>query len=147
MKQALEALETVFMPHHPAVISLRTAIAEAEKQEGWVLREVLFDKGEPIAHREPEKQEPVAWMNRHGACKTSLFREVAAGAKDEYTIPLYTHPPAAQPDPEFECPRCGHCCPQRQWVDLTDEDIENCYGGEINDFARAVIDKFKGKNT
>lgn len=30
MKQALEALETVFMPHHPAVIALRTAIAEAE---------------------------------------------------------------------------------------------------------------------
>ena len=41
-------------------------------------------------------QEPVAWMNRHGACKTSLFREVEAGAKDEYTIPLYTTPPTAQ---------------------------------------------------
>jgi hypothetical protein len=36
---------------------------------------------------------------------------------------------------------------RREWVDLTDEDIESCYGGEINDFARAVIDKFKGKNT
>ena len=22
-------------------------------------------------------------------------------------------------DHEFECPRCGHCCSQRQWVGLT----------------------------
>ena len=27
------------------------------------------------------KDEPVAWMNKHGACKTSLFREEEAGAK------------------------------------------------------------------
>ena len=38
------------------------------------------------------KDEPVAWMNRHGACKTSLFMEVEAGAKEEYTIPVYTQP-------------------------------------------------------
>jgi len=38
------------------------------------------------------KDEPVAWMNRHGACKTSLFREMEAGAKEEYTIPVYTQP-------------------------------------------------------
>jgi hypothetical protein len=33
MKQALSALETVFMPHHPAVIKLRAAIEQAERQE------------------------------------------------------------------------------------------------------------------
>ena len=49
------------------------------------------------------KDEPVAWMNRHGACKTSLFMEVEAGAKEEYTIPLYTHP--------------------KEWVGLTKEEI------------------------
>jgi len=49
-----------------------------------------------------KKDEPVAWMNRHGACKTSLFMEVEAGAKEEYTIPLYTHP--------------------KEWVGLTDEE-------------------------
>ena len=38
------------------------------------------------------KDEPVAWMNRHGACKTSWFMEVEAGAKEEYTIPVYTQP-------------------------------------------------------
>jgi len=50
------------------------------------------------------KDEPVAWMNRHGACKTSLFMEVEAGAKEEYTIPVYTQP-------------------QRTWVWLTDEEM------------------------
>jgi len=31
-QQALKALETVFMPHHPAVISLRAALAEEALQ-------------------------------------------------------------------------------------------------------------------
>jgi hypothetical protein len=31
-QQALEALETVFMPHHPAVIALREALAEEALQ-------------------------------------------------------------------------------------------------------------------
>ena len=51
-----------------------------------------------------KKDEPVAWMNRHGACKTSLFMEVEAGAKEEYNIPVYTQP-------------------QRIWVGLTDEEM------------------------
>ena len=36
-------------------------------------------------------QEPVAWMNRHGACKSALFREIEEGAKEEYNIPLYVN--------------------------------------------------------
>jgi hypothetical protein len=32
MKQALEALETVFMPHHPAVIALRERLAQPEQE-------------------------------------------------------------------------------------------------------------------
>ena len=43
------------------------------------------------------KDEPAAWMNKYGACKTSLFRDVEAGAKEEYTIPLYTTPPQRKP--------------------------------------------------
>ena len=65
MQQALEALETVFMPHHPAVISLRERLAQPEQESaawhGWLLREVLFENGEPIGHREP-KQEPRQWQ-------------------------------------------------------------------------------------
>jgi hypothetical protein len=69
MRQALEALETVFMPHHPAVISLRTAIAEAEKQE------------------------PVAWVDVHDY--TNLYYRKPAQVD---VVPLYygpATPPAA----------------------------------------------------
>jgi hypothetical protein len=55
MKQALEALEYDNPSGRSATINkLRQAIAEAEKQEGWVLREVYFSEGEPISHREPQ---------------------------------------------------------------------------------------------
>ena len=81
------------------------------------------------------KDEPVAWMNRHGACKTSLFREMEAGAKEEYTIPLYT-------------------TTQRTWVGLTEEDLKPIcdewhivYGAWVNDFARDIESKLKEKNT
>jgi hypothetical protein len=64
-KQALEALEKIdgampFPVGRSAITALRTAIEQAEKQDGWVLREVLFDDGEPIAHREPAPV-PVPW--------------------------------------------------------------------------------------
>jgi len=78
------------------------------------------------------KDEPVAWMNRHGACKTSLFREMEAGAKEEYTIPVYTQP-------------------QRTWVGLKDEEIQECLQGlptqTIDVYARRIETKIKEKNT
>ena len=75
------------------------------------------------------KDEPVAWMNRHGACKTSLFMEVEAGAKEEYTIPVYTQP-------------------QRTWVGLTEQEIERTYMDTINfqENARILEDILKEKN-
>jgi hypothetical protein len=112
MKQALEALcDFDYDKRLQVVITLRQAIEQAEKQE------------------------PVAWMNRHGACKTSLFREVEAGAIDEYTIPLYTTPQ-----------------PQREWVGLNQEDIDIAFddtqeGGGFNEFARAIEQTSKRKNT
>jgi len=36
--------------------------------------------------------------------------------------------------------------PQRTWVGLTEDEIQNCYGGEIDDFARAIEAKLKEKN-
>jgi len=74
------------------------------------------------------KDEPVAWMNRHGACKTSLFREMEAGAKEEYTIPVYTTPP------------------QRTWVGLKDDDEIPWDGVDAKSFARAIEAKLKEKN-
>ena len=86
------------------------------------------------------KDEPVAWMNKHGACKTSLFREMEAGAKEEYTIPVYTTPP------------------QRTWVGLTDEEIWGTISrigtsdSDVNPYtkladARAIEAKLKERNT
>lgn len=37
-------------------------------------------------------------------------------------------------------------CADRQWAGLTDAQIEDCYGGEINDFARAIEAKLKELN-
>ena len=27
--------------------------------------------------------------------------------------------------PEFDCPRCGHCCQQKEWVGLDPETMRN----------------------
>ena len=78
--------------------------------------------------------EPTMWMNKHGACVSSLFRDIEARAKEEYVTPLYTTPP------------------QRPWVGLTDEEISQLwistspYFNE-DDFAKAVETKLKEKNT
>lgn len=58
-------------------------------------------------------------------------------------------------DHEFDCPRCGHCCPQRQWVGLTDEEIKSLpsWWPSYNDqrvllvLIRDIQAKLKEKNT
>ena len=45
--------------------------------------------------------EPVAWINKHGACMSALFKEADATA-GEYTIPLYITPPQRKPLTEDE---------------------------------------------
>ncbi len=54
---------------------------------------------------------------------------------------------------EFECPRCGHCCPEREWVGLTDKQIDDImrpltqnqpYSWRL--FARAIEAKLKERN-
>jgi predicted RNA-binding Zn-ribbon protein involved in translation (DUF1610 family) len=51
---------------------------------------------------------------------------------------------------DFECPRCGHCCQQREWVGLTDEQLHKIIrSGEydsMEEFARAIEAKLKEKN-
>ena len=76
------------------------------------------------------KDEPVAWMNRHGACKTSLFMEVEAGAKEEYTIPVYTQP-------------------QRTWVGLSNGEMIELTEMQLGswDLILEVEAKLKEKNT
>ena len=54
---------------------------------------------------------------------------------------------------EFECPRCGHCCADREWVGLTDEEINSVrYSRDWTapwtdtTFARAIEQALKEKN-
>jgi hypothetical protein len=49
----------------------------------------------------------------------------------------------------IDCPRCGHCCPQRQWVGLTDEEIKEIIGpwGDtpIKGYTRKLFDQIENK--
>jgi hypothetical protein len=126
MKQALEALEQGYKTNKQAsknaITALRAAIEAAEKLE------------------------PVAWAvvgdGEHGEYEVDQMLEKKSKPNFQYweargysLVPLYTAPPAAQQEPEFECPRCGHCCSQRQWVGLTDE------AKAVIDAARAAMDE------
>ena len=66
-------------------------------------------------------------------------------------------------EPQFECPRCGHCCKSDlarvgevgvwgEWQGLTDEEVSEAIddvleGGGWLDVARALEAKLKEKNT
>ena len=57
-----------------------------------------------------------------------------------------------QQQAEFDCPRCGHVCSQRQWVGLTDEEITELRLKTFDSVAtnyesyRAIEAKLKEKN-
>jgi hypothetical protein len=50
---------------------------------------------------------------------------------------------------EFECPRCGHCCPEREWVGLSRDEVLDIEESTTHplEFARAIEAKLKEKNT
>jgi hypothetical protein len=86
------------------------------------------------AIEQAEKQAPVAWMQ---ADQAELYVKECRDDVRGYTIPLYT-------------------APQREWVGLTDEQIDDVYycveGGETaletwREQARAVEAMLKEKNT
>jgi len=53
----------------------------------------------------------------------------------------------------IDCPRCGHCCPQRQWVELTHLELLKIWkgtsaeSGNLFAFYQAIEAKLKEKNT
>jgi len=57
----------------------------------------------------------------------------------------------AQPEQELmiDCPRCGHCCPQRQWVGLTDKNRQELAAEQHSweGLCSAVEARLKEKNT
>ena len=153
MRLALDALQDPWKSGPDGVASaitvLRAAIEQAEKREGWMPRAVLFENGEPIAHRELTEREPVAWMydflnsdNRDEVIRDWMTQDYA-DIKREHGFnvrPLYAAPPAImqkpvayadsrihgwpdcfvmEPDPPHTVPL--YAAP-REWVELTDDE-------------------------
>ena len=87
--------EGMYLVHHtqpaqPAHRSCGCANCGKKDEDGWALYCVACIDKIKEALAQPA-QEPVAWMNKHGDCKSAVFREAEAGAKEEYNIPLYTN--------------------------------------------------------
>ena len=122
MKQALEALDRCGSENY----SLEREAIESLRQ----------------AIEQAEKQEPVAWIE-HEWSGTGLrhlhFERREASLRDEVVNPIWT--------PLYTTPQ-----PQREWVGLTDEEIEIVSGDytESEGFkhgARWALDRLKEKNT
>jgi hypothetical protein len=160
-----EVDEATLAKMEPAITALRTAIAEAEKQEPtvclprpvWdaVLRVNEFAETHvcttPPAAQPVPVQEPVAWEDGPHLVVRSDMRErlnykgpwvdMGRAIPDKWVPVLYTTPPAAQP--------------QRTWVGLTDEETiqvlgnvrEKLDGNVFGSFAKGIEAKLKEKNT
>jgi hypothetical protein len=127
LKLALEALETAdevgfWELQKNAVIALRTAIAEAEKQEPVAWAEEIIEDLNALFDTE---------MIKEIDSGDALIRLDAAICAVEEAEERHTTPPAAQ----------------RQWVGLTEEEIMQTWEGVIKyapgevrlkDFARAI---------
>jgi hypothetical protein len=161
MKQALEALEdaaallsaedysTAFQDE--AITTLRQAIAEAEKQEpvAWEgIRETVELRG---SHSEEYEEGFWAGLRAY----EDKLREQDWYGQHQWQCGYERGWDAAMENRhEFECPRCGHCCQQREWVGLTDEEIMEVvdqittYRGEyMVCVGNAIEAKLKKKNT
>ena len=104
-----------------------------------------------------EAIKPIAWTDEN-------FTELIVSediAKDiGATVPLYTAPPKREPEPVIDKSAAIRIAtslgwtPKREWVGLTDEDLEPMcddwrivFGPYVHDFAKAVEAKLKEKNT
>jgi len=111
MQQALEALELPegLNNHEERVLgqacaALRAALAEDALQR---LTDVQQEMEAALAEQE---QQPVEWLTGCPEC----------GMDGGCDCPSGTWNPPEQ-EPVVDCPRCGHCCPQRK--PLTGEEI------------------------
>jgi hypothetical protein len=115
-------------------LALRQAIEQAEKQGPVAWAEITKDcvavSDDPFENATPLYTAPVDAINM----KQERVDETAKG-EHEYVI---------------DCPRCGHCCPERKWVGLTENEIVELAGGDITRdermIARAIEAKLKEKN-
>jgi hypothetical protein len=152
-QQALEAMESglAFDAHSTVLQNLRTALAQEHAMHD------LARLGQEI------EQEPVAWMVTYGGL-THIEYTLPSKVVDTHYQPLYTTPPAAQPEQEpvaYYHPRNGfywakptsifaptvvdvqpmplYTSPaQREWQSLTDEDWE-----KVVNRKNTVLDTFE----
>jgi hypothetical protein len=165
-----------------AMSALRQAIAEAEKQEPVAIGEEWKPcvKLPIIVHVREQRKGENHVSTREGITPVKEDDLIMRGvAGEEYPIGrelfnrTYTFDTAPvhasdisqecvdeteKREHEFECPRCGHCCQQREWVGLTDEEVDDIWNrycdemgeasiNDAEDIARAIEAKLKEKNT
>ena len=121
------------------ILAIKKALAQPEQDQfkpDWNTEAVLVEEMQRMAKRieklealaQPE-QEPVAWMDEDG----DVLSASIVDGKGLRNIPLYTSPP------------------QREWVGLTDDEIDSAlgvydsFGGRLD--ARKIEAKLKEKNT
>ena len=148
LKQALDALETevsIDWTNNDAITSLRQAIAELESQEpvGWHLIEALYPQGERLDIRMgdgsilcnllPQADGDLWW---EGSGTGEKFIDPVYADVTHWRIHSNTHPP------------------QRTWVGLTDEEVNNAIKEKnisplftYRMIARAIEAKLKEKNS
>jgi hypothetical protein len=101
------------------------------------------------------KEDPVAWFSTSPDGKLSN-KFACKPTEGNWVEPLYAAP--SKRDYVIDCPRCGHCCPERTWHGLTDEEIQDLSHlaqkiDQSNEtwfdrlgFARAIEAKLREKN-
>lgn len=158
MQQALDALESsrVFVTtrekiKHPEgtewyderIEALRARLEQGEQKnmneprQGWHLREVWFEDGEPTIHCEPAKPEPYGYLVRRNF-KEPRFIE-ANNVEGAPNLPFN--------NPEYQP---LYTAPQRRtWIDPSSAEIKALWNAtkKPSEFAALLLAKFKEKNS
>jgi hypothetical protein len=163
-QQALEALQTVFMPFHPAVIDLKAALEQPEQEP-----ELQLDGMTPLQFALEELH---AFQEATGCDTASEFRaaleqpyaEQARRVEQETHGRMRINPvtgdvsigtPTEQPEQEpvawLNSRPLYYDPPRREWRGLTEEEKlqildDTMEGGDLMDMARAIEQALKEKN-
>ncbi len=81
------------------------------------------------AHQQDIEQAAAELRRLHDLCAEWERKAATWLASPEAAKRLDGYRELAQPEqePVFDCPRCGHCCPQRTWVGGGDLEDSNAY--------------------
>jgi hypothetical protein len=154
-RQALEALEVIpFMSNkddydylNKTITALRKALeqpTDSAAYHGWVLRDVLFDNGEPVGHREPRQASHKCIVKD---CKNHANQGVFVG---DLCLPCHRFITTGE-----GVYSQAYRNAKREWVGLTDEEVEELevasvdrkYGHlDVRKLSRAIEQASKEKN-